>query len=156
MATGRNFSTRVLSRHAMPMSNAAWHRASTARRFVQFAFVASLATMLAAGCSRLSGDHEADRDEEQAAKMERLLDDAPESLRARKDKATVESRGERLSATVSDGGDKTTARPAAAEFSKPTTAKPTSVARPATRSRPMRTPAANKADEIPDAAEIGL
>ena len=115
-----------------------------------------MATILVAGCARLSGDHESDRDEEQAAKMERLLDDAPDSLRARKDKPTAASRSNRANATVADGANKSTAQSAAAEFSTLLATKPTSVAKPAPRPRPKKTPATSQADEIPDAAEIGL
>jgi type IV secretory pathway TrbL component len=128
-----------------------------------------------AGCSRLSGGHQSDEDEAQSAKMERLLADAPESLKARRATAKRENHsaadafGPRDDAAASDASSDIVEghRPAAATPTNRSMNRTADVASTAAeaaknsvRSR-RKTPQTyssrpNRADDIPDASEIGL
>lgn len=126
------------------------------RRATGMALVALLTALLAAGCARLSGDRAADQDDEQTATMERLLDDAPESLRKKPGTANAESMRSPATNVVADDAERVVARAPRAASKKPPVDEPVSVAKPVARSRPKKTPPASKADDIPDAAEVGL
>lgn len=130
--------------------------ASSPRRATGTTLVALLSALLAAGCSRLSGDHAADQDDEQTATMERLLDDAPESLRRKPGAANAESNRSSATHVVADDAERVVPRPPRPVSQKLAAEEPVTVAKPVARARPKKTPAAGKADDIPDAAEVGL
>jgi hypothetical protein len=132
--------------------------------FARIATAVALSALLLAGCSRLSGDHAAEQEEAQTANMQRLLDDAPESLKAKRatsafgenEPSSGQTRAEDIGGAIArpDSG----AAPANGAFAVVPSARPKTAARPTTpsRSKKKSKAAARKADEIPDAAEIGL
>lgn len=173
-ASSRTMSTRRVLNWEPPAFNRASERlANVFRPFIRSSFrnlavVAAAAMLLTAGCSRLSGDHQAEAEAEETAKMERLLDDAPESLTAKQAKPASKQSQRRSSQVVADdAGTAATqhnsdsfAMPPVTPTTTPTTkpkSKASPLSRPAGRSRPKnKKPAASNPDEIPDAADIGL
>lgn len=131
-------------------------------------FVAALlSATLAAGCSRLAGEHRADAAEADDDRFEQMFDDAPESLKRKSnDPSDDEDRSGQPARSVSSNVVADSPKRAAREPASVTS----TVARPPVRPAPMRpTQASPRAqlrgkkpipqpprDEIPDAAEIGL
>jgi hypothetical protein len=130
------------------------------------------ASLLAIGCARLSGEHDADDDDAQSARIERLLDDAPQSLKAKRSKEssrsadevpTATSHGNVVSDTVGNSlGNVAESRAAASAgaldrpavgASSPRSNRPASAVRP--RGGRKTVPRSN-VDEIPNAADVGL
>lgn len=126
------------------------------------------ATLCAAGCSRLSGDPDAREDDAPSAEMERLLDDAPASLKAKRERSP-ENRDRDTTGTVSDvttsganqgdankgdanRRDRSLDGRSVAERSARAAAKSSATPQQARRKPPPR----QNVDDIPDAAEIGL
>ncbi|MEX2185582.1 MAG: hypothetical protein WD875_02265 [Pirellulales bacterium] len=151
---------------------------TTRRRFQHpcFGVAVLAAALLAAGCSRLSGEHDADVGDAQSARVEQLLDDAPDSLKAKKKSSQSADEDAFGSANVvADTGGIAAggaAKGIAAEsrvanvaksdgaFDRPSVGSTTSRPKrptPSVRPRPGKTPTPrSNVDEIPDAAEVGL
>jgi hypothetical protein len=127
--------------------------------------------MCVTGCARLSGDHEADDEtEQQAAKMERLLDDAPESLKDKAGKPDSKKSSAASSIVADDSIRKSSPASNSRAMKSPSDtsfqerASSASVQRPANPFSQARRPGAKKprvpkipkSDEIPNAADVGL
>lgn len=126
------------------------------------------ATLCAAGCSRLSGDPDAREDDAPSAEMERLLDDAPASLKAKRERSAdnrdrdttgavsdvATSDASKSNANESDANQRDRSRDGRsdAERSARAAAKSSATPQQARRKPPPR----QNVDDIPDAAEIGL
>jgi hypothetical protein len=117
------------------------------------------------GCSRLSGDHDAETNDEEAARMERLLDDMPESLTENREKSGAAKSSKSELTVASDVRQAAAPATNTATFQPQTmpaattqpTLRPTADRRPSTARRLKKAPRSVKqADDIPDAADIGL
>jgi hypothetical protein len=117
------------------------------------------------GCSRLSGNHDADANDEESARMERLLDDMPESLAEKREKGGTAKSSMPEVTVASDVQQSTAPATNTATFQPQTmpvaqvqaSAHPTADRRPSTARRLKKAPRSVKqADDIPDAADIGL
>ncbi len=134
-----------------------------------FAALLLVASLLTAGCARLSGGHALEEDDAESARVERLLDDAPESLKAKRSAATadadsdIDADGARSSNVVTDTGGRESGTSASNQRQEADRAAfDARSSRPTSGSSGMRRRAGrkpvpkNNVDEIPDAADIGL
>jgi hypothetical protein len=125
---------------------------------------AAASLLAAVGCSRLAGDHDAEPDAQEAARMERLLNDMPESLATKRDKKSANTTNSE--SAVASGVQPSSVMPASGAVLQstpvqtapvPTTKRSTVDPRPTAGRKPKKSVrTVNKADEIPDAADIGL
>jgi hypothetical protein len=136
-------------------------RAALASTFV------ALCVVLGSGCSRLSGDHDAEEVDEQEVTMEQLMNESNDSPKPKRSTAANKPPVVSHQVVADDSAPKpavaeplpnakSTARERAISAANSASTNPFTKARRAGLNKKSRVPTVDRSDEIPDAAEVGL
>ncbi len=149
-------------------SNAAASRQPRRARFAALTWtLVAFCALFVGGCSRLSGDHEAEEVDEQEVTMEQLMNESSDSPKPNRSKVANKQPVASHQIVADDFTRKpavseqrpraeNTARDRGSSAANSASTNPFTKARRAGLNKKTRVPTVDKSDEIPDAADVGL